>query len=154
MDGASRIWQKTRPRPRDAKFLAHRLAKPLERGAGARHFIGRFGCHADHVYCQIHRRRLQEFSARAARRNHCFGGRRKNPTLLKMLQAQIGPASRVRRIDEFGIPSDAKEALAFAILAYQTWYRRPSNLPSATGARHPVIQGDITPGFSGNNPKL
>lgn len=74
------------------------------------------------------------------------GGGAKNPTLLKMLQEEIGTQTRVRRIDEFGIPSEAKEALAFAILAFETWHGRPSNLPSATGARHPVIQGDITPG--------
>lgn len=77
------------------------------------------------------------------------GGGAKNPTLLRMLQGEIGANARVRRIDEFGIPSDAKEALAFAILAYETWHGRPSNLPAATGARHPVIQGDITPGSKG-----
>jgi anhydro-N-acetylmuramic acid kinase len=80
------------------------------------------------------------------------GGGAKNPKLLKMLQAQIGPAARVRRIDEFGIPSDAKEALAFAILAYETWQGRPSNLPAATGAHHPVLQGDITPGHFWKHP--
>lgn len=80
------------------------------------------------------------------------GGGAKNPTLLDMLQKQIGTQAQVRRIDEFGIPSDAKEALAFAILAYETWHGRPSNLPAATGARRPVIQGDITPGRFWKNP--
>jgi anhydro-N-acetylmuramic acid kinase len=74
------------------------------------------------------------------------GGGAKNPTLIYMLQNELGSRVRVRWIEEFGIPSDAKEALAFAILAYETWNGRPSNLPAATGARHPVIQGDITPG--------
>lgn len=74
------------------------------------------------------------------------GGGAKNETLLKMLQDKVGTGVRVRRIEDFGIPSDAKEALAFALLAYETWHGRTSNLPAATGAHHPVIQGDITPG--------
>jgi anhydro-N-acetylmuramic acid kinase len=45
---------------------------------------------------------------------------------------------------EFGIDPDAKEAIAFALLAYRTWQRRPSNVPSATGARHPVILGKVS----------
>ena len=49
-----------------------------------------------------------------------------------------------KNTNEFGIDSDAKEAIAFALLAHATWHRKPSNVPSATGARHPVILGKIS----------
>jgi anhydro-N-acetylmuramic acid kinase len=74
------------------------------------------------------------------------GGGAKNPTLLKMLAAQLPATTRVRTMDEFGIPVGSKEALAFAVLAYETWRGRASNVPAATGAQHPVILGDLTPG--------
>lgn len=73
------------------------------------------------------------------------GGGAYNRALLKMLAAEIAPA-RVRTIDELGMSPDAKEAVAFAVLAYETWHNRPSNLPSATGARKLVVLGSITPG--------
>jgi anhydro-N-acetylmuramic acid kinase len=50
----------------------------------------------------------------------------------------------VRCTDEFGLPSEAKEAAAFALMAYETWHRRPSNIPSATGAKRPAILGKIS----------
>ena len=45
--------------------------------------------------------------------------------------------------DELGVPGDAKEAFAFALLANETIHRRPANLPSATGAHRPAILGKI-----------
>jgi len=73
------------------------------------------------------------------------GGGAENPTLLRMLQLEVGALGlRIRRSDEFGLPAAAKEAVAFAVLAYQTWHRRPGNIPSATGASRPAILGKIS----------
>jgi anhydro-N-acetylmuramic acid kinase len=73
------------------------------------------------------------------------GGGARNATLMAMLRARL-PAAQVRTSDELGLPSAAKEAIAFAVLAYETWHGRPSNLAAATGARHPAVLGNITPG--------
>ncbi|MEY2411439.1 MAG: anhydro-N-acetylmuramic acid kinase, partial [Acidobacteriaceae bacterium] len=73
------------------------------------------------------------------------GGGCHNPTLMKtlaQLTKQLGIS--VHTSDEFGLPSDAKEAVAFALLAYQTWKRKPSNIPSATGATRAAILGKIS----------
>ena len=73
------------------------------------------------------------------------GGGTRNPTLLAMLANELRAIGlQLRTSDEFGIPSEAKEAVAFAALAFETWHRRPSNLPSATGARRAVVLGKIS----------
>jgi anhydro-N-acetylmuramic acid kinase len=73
------------------------------------------------------------------------GGGARNRTLMAFLANELAP-SRVLLSDEAGIPVEAKEALAFAILAYETWHGRQGNLPSATGAGKSVVLGQITPG--------
>jgi anhydro-N-acetylmuramic acid kinase len=73
------------------------------------------------------------------------GGGVRNATLVGMLERSLAPLGvRLRFSDEFGLPSEAKEAVAFAVLAYQTWNRRASNVPSATGARRPAVLGKIS----------
>jgi len=70
------------------------------------------------------------------------GGGAKNPLLMAQLAAALAPV-RVRTLAELGVVPEAKEAYAFALLAYETWMRRPGNVPSATGASRPVILGKI-----------
>lgn len=73
------------------------------------------------------------------------GGGARNATLVGMLAEQLAPVGIVIRFsDEFGLPSEAKEAVAFAVLAYETWNRRTSNVPSATGARRAAVLGKIS----------
>jgi anhydro-N-acetylmuramic acid kinase len=73
------------------------------------------------------------------------GGGAKNSALMAMLAAELAPVGiKLRLSDQFGMPSSAKEAVAFAVLAYQTWHQHPSNVPSATGASRPAVLGKIT----------
>ncbi len=73
------------------------------------------------------------------------GGGAKNSTLVAMLTSELAPLGlRLRFSDEFGLPSAAKEAVAFAVLAHETWHRRASNVPSATGARRAAVLGKIS----------
>ena len=73
------------------------------------------------------------------------GGGANNPTLMAMLANSFKPLElEIHFSDEFGLPSDAKEAAAFALMAYETWNRRPSNVPSATGARRAAVLGKIS----------
>jgi anhydro-N-acetylmuramic acid kinase len=72
------------------------------------------------------------------------GGGALNPTLRSMLATQLAPRGcKLSSTDDTGMPAQAKEAVAFALLAYQTWHHRAANVPSATGARRPVLLGQI-----------
>ena len=72
------------------------------------------------------------------------GGGARNATLMKMLQQRLKPMGcDVVASDKMGLPSQAKEAVAFALLAWQTWQGLPGNVPSATGAKRPVVLGEI-----------
>ena len=73
------------------------------------------------------------------------GGGVRNSILMAWLRNEVHSLGlRLRSSDEFGIPSEAKEAVAFAVLAFETWNRRPSNVPSATGATKPAVLGKIS----------
>jgi anhydro-N-acetylmuramic acid kinase len=73
------------------------------------------------------------------------GGGTNNRMLMRNLASVFDPAP-VRTFDEVGWDSKAFEAVAFAVLAYQTLKGEATNVPAATGAAHPVVLGTIVPG--------
>jgi anhydro-N-acetylmuramic acid kinase len=84
------------------------------------------------------------------------GGGTRNPTLMQFLQEAFGPIP-VFTFEKFDLDSRALEAMAFALFAYGTMQGEPNNVPSATGAKRPVIMGKIVPGatfppFPGTRP--
>jgi anhydro-N-acetylmuramic acid kinase len=73
------------------------------------------------------------------------GGGVRNTTLTTMLRRELEPLGcSLGTTADAGLPTQAKEAAAFALMAYETWHRRPGNVPAATGASRPAILGDIT----------
>jgi anhydro-N-acetylmuramic acid kinase len=75
------------------------------------------------------------------------GGGARNRALMAMLKARLAPMGCTpASSDSFGLPAAAKEAAAFALLAWHTWHGLPGNVPSATGARRPVVLGQVTYG--------
>jgi anhydro-N-acetylmuramic acid kinase len=73
------------------------------------------------------------------------GGGSRNPALVAALAAAL-PGVRVRPVDALGYDADALEAIAFALLAWAAALGRPGALPRVTGARRPVVSGQIAPG--------
>ena len=70
------------------------------------------------------------------------GGGWHNPEIMRQIGEGL-PDAEILPSNAFGIDSDAKEAIAFAVLAYESFHNRPANLPSATGASRPVVLGKI-----------
>ncbi|HZC28041.1 MAG TPA: anhydro-N-acetylmuramic acid kinase [Actinopolymorphaceae bacterium] len=79
------------------------------------------------------------------------GGGVRNPSLMRRLSERLGgpgPQAEtvVRPIDDHGLPADAKEAYAFALLGFLTWHGLPATVPACTGAREAALLGSLTPG--------
>ncbi|MEU2060854.1 anhydro-N-acetylmuramic acid kinase [Streptomyces sp. NPDC013455] len=75
------------------------------------------------------------------------GGGTRNPVLMRMIKEEL-PGVPVCLSDDLGVPSDAKEALAFAVLGFLTVHGLPGTCPSATGASRATLLGSITPGLT------
>ncbi len=72
------------------------------------------------------------------------GGGALNPTLIRMIGERLPAGIRVTTTSEFGVPDQAREAIAFAVMGHESLMGRPGNLPAVTGARSPVVLGCIT----------
>lgn len=97
-------------------------------------------------------RLLVDLLAAAARRHRLrelilSGGGSANQTTLRWLRAEL-PGVPVLTTDDLGVPTQAKEAVAFAVLGFLAWHGLPGSVPAATGARHQSILGSIQPGSS------
>jgi len=148
-----------------APFFRQKPPRTAGREEFGREYLGRFLqlCHgasksdvvatataltARSIVDAVQRFVVPRFGARRKQSNHQMivsGGGAKNPTLLAMLRDAIAPLGiSLHFSDEFGLPAEAKEAVAFALLAHETWHRRPSNVPAATGAKRAAILGKIS----------
>jgi len=72
------------------------------------------------------------------------GGGARNKTLLSMIRSYLGSNIEVAVSDDYGIPDQAREAMAFALMGHESLLGRPANLPAVTGAAKPVVLGTIT----------
>lgn len=73
------------------------------------------------------------------------GGGCDNPVLMQAL-TDAAPGVQVTTTADLGIPTDLKEAFAFALMGWATWHGLPGNVPAATGAAGTRVLGSITPG--------
>jgi anhydro-N-acetylmuramic acid kinase len=73
------------------------------------------------------------------------GGGTKNDVLMGMLREGLEPLKvKVRMMEELGVPAQAKEAVAFALMAWLSWNGLPGNVPTATGAQRAVVLGKVS----------
>lgn len=87
----------------------------------------------------------RELAATGVRRVVAAGGGTANPVLMRWL-AEVAPGVEIVTTDALGIPADAKEAIAFALIGWCSWHGLAGNVPSATGASGPRVLGALIPG--------
>lgn len=78
------------------------------------------------------------------------GGGARNKTLFAMIQRLL-PSVQLKRFEDFHLNSNAIEAMAFALMAHETFHGKASNIPKVTGASHSVLLGKIIPGNNFKN---
>lgn len=132
-----------------AEFAARFLARCRDAGAGEADIVATATALTAQSILEAYRRfvwpHLGQVAPLAKTEVIVAGGGVKNKTLIEMLRGGLEPLGvKLRTMDEFGVPAQAKEAVAFALLGWLTWHRLPGNVPSATGAQRPVVLGRLT----------
>ena len=123
-----------------AEFSDALFEDALAGGIGAEDAIATATAFTAETICRAYRR----FLPAAPEEVILCGGGAANPTLVSMLRERLGEV-KLSHSDEYGLPADAKEAVAFAVLACETIRGRASNVPAATGAAAPAVLGKIVP---------
>jgi anhydro-N-acetylmuramic acid kinase len=127
-----------------AEFAARFLKLCKEQGAKPEDTIATATAFTAETIAAAYQRFVQPRTNNAGVDYILSGGGASNAALVDMLRKRLQPLGcKVLRSDEAGLPSQAKEAVAFALLAWQTWHHLPGNVPSATGAHRPAILGEI-----------
>jgi anhydro-N-acetylmuramic acid kinase len=137
------------------EYFAQPPPKSTGRERFGAHFLARFGERLARLRIEDGASTLTELTAASvaqaiAAAGFCdarvivSGGGARNRTLLARIAARLERA-RVETSDTLGIPPEAKEAMAFAVLGYETLRGRAGNIPTATGAAHQVVLGAIAP---------
>ncbi|HKO15755.1 MAG TPA: anhydro-N-acetylmuramic acid kinase [Gemmatimonadaceae bacterium] len=126
----------------DAGYVARLIARTREAhpGATTADVVATATALTAHSIADAYRRFLPEPITEVL----LSGGGARNPTLVRMLAPLLAPV-RVRQFEEEYFDGEAKEAVAFALLAYLHVHGEPGNVPRATGARGPRILGKLTP---------
>lgn len=123
------LWRCRRARKEDAVATATALTARSIADAVSRFVISKSGTNSNTSFCEM----------------ILSGGGARNSTLVSILAKELAALGvKLRFSDEFGLPSEAKEAVAFAVLAYETWNQRTSNVPSATGAKRGTVLGKVS----------
>jgi len=99
------------------------------------------------AYRRFVRGRLQQAAPQSRVEYVVSGGGARNGTLMRMLREGLQPLGvKMRLMEELGISAQAKEGVAFALLAWLTWFGMAGNVPSATGAKRDVVLGKVSRG--------
>ncbi|HEU5342621.1 anhydro-N-acetylmuramic acid kinase [Edaphobacter sp.] len=99
------------------------------------------------AYRRFVMRHLARFTSKTQAEFVVAGGGAKNVALMRMLCDGLKPLNaRVRLMEELGVSAQAKEGVAFALLAWLTWFGLPGNVPVATGALRSAVLGKVTQG--------